>query len=78
MAQTILFCSDLTSIEEITVFLYRAIYCKEKVLFFMIGANVFDLEKRENMKSILRDLYQDNENNIYRAYFLCSLILRVS
>ena len=46
LAQTVLYCNNSTSEEEITSFIYKSIKCEFNVLFILIKPEILNIEKK--------------------------------
>ena len=57
ISQTVLFCNDETSTEEIISFLYRAIKCKQNILFTIIKCEALNKDNGNLILNLLSDLY---------------------
>ena len=62
--QTTLLCNELTTVEELTAFLTRAILCKSNVLFSIMKIEQLDLFKGQKVLEILNDLYIKEKDNM--------------
>ena len=60
LAQTILLCSDSTTTEEITAFMYKSILCNYNVLFSIVKVEILEIEKRYMILEFLDKLYIEN------------------
>ena len=65
MAQTLLYCSNETSEEEIMSFIYRSILCEKNVLFILIKPEALGIEKKNLLIQLLKELYLENNNYIH-------------
>jgi len=61
IAQTVLYCNNTTSEEEITSFIYRSIKCELNVLFILIKPEILDIEKKNLLIQLLKDLYSGDQ-----------------
>ena len=61
IAQTVLYCNNTTSEEEITSFIYRSIKCELNVLFILIKPEILDIEKKNLLIQLLKDLYSEEQ-----------------
>ena len=57
MAQNVLFCNKITSNEEITSFLYRAILCEFNSCFILAGLESLETEKKTVILDLLNNLF---------------------
>jgi len=57
IAQTILYCNDSTTEEEITSFIYRSVKCDYNALFILIKPEILSIEKKNLLMQILKDIY---------------------
>ena len=57
IAQTVLYCNSSTSEEEITAFIYKSIKCEFNALFIIIKPEILDIEKKELLIQLLKDIY---------------------
>jgi len=57
LAQTVLYCNNDTSKEEITSFIYRSIKCDQNVLFILIKPEILNIDKKELLIKLLNELY---------------------
>ena len=77
---TLLFCSDETSEEELTSFLYRVFFCEYNILFLIQNIEDLSDNKRkyvlsflrdeqliENLKSTLVITYKNRDSDIYKS-----------
>ena len=60
IAQTVLYCNNTTSEEEITSFIYRSIKCELNVLFILIKPEILNIEKKNLLIQLLKDLYSED------------------
>ena len=58
IAQNILLCTKMTSNEEITAFLYRAILCEYNSCFIVAGLESLETEKKSTILDILNSFFQ--------------------
>ena len=58
IAQNILLCTKMTSNEEITAFLYRAILCEYNSCFIVAGLESLETEKKSTILDILNNFFQ--------------------
>ena len=59
LAQTVLYCNDSTSEEEITSFIYKSIKCEFNVLFILIKPEILNIEKKNLLIELLKKLYSE-------------------
>ena len=59
IAQFVLYCNNTTSEEEITSFIYRSIKCELNVLFILIKPEILDIEKKNLLIQLLKELYSE-------------------
>ena len=64
MAQTVLLCNEETTSEEITSFLYRAIFCEYHIVFMIGNIESLKSEKRQTLTDLLNNLYIGYENEM--------------
>jgi hypothetical protein len=57
IAQTTLYCNNSTSEEEIISFIYKCIKCELNLLFILIKPEILDIEKKNILIQLLKDLY---------------------
>jgi len=56
-----LYCNNTTSEEEITSIIYRSIKCELNVLFILIKPEILDIEKKNLLIQLLKDLYSGDQ-----------------
>ena len=54
LAQTVLYCNNSTSEEEITSFIYKSIKCEFNVLFILIKPEILNIEKKNLLIELLK------------------------
>ena len=59
IAQNILLCNKNTSNEEITSFLYRAVFCKSNACFIIGGIELLKSHQKVSLLEILKSIYVD-------------------
>ena len=64
IAQNILLCNKMTSNEEITAFLYRAILCEFNSCFIVAGLELLETEKKTTILDILNNFFQRGKEKI--------------
>ena len=64
IAQNILLCNKMTSNEEITAFLYRAILCDYNSCFIVAGLELLETEKKTTILDILNNFFQRGNEKI--------------
>ena len=64
IVNTLLFCNEETTIEEIKAFLYRAIYCEKPILFVITNLECLGLSVTQNILKTIRKLYKAKNRNI--------------
>ena len=64
IAQNILLCNKMTSNEEITVFLYRALLCKFNSCFIITGLESLETEKKATILEVLNNYFQIGNEKI--------------
>ena len=64
IAQNILLCNKMTSNEEITAFLYRAILCEFNSCFIVAGLELLETEKKTTILDILNNYFQKGKEKI--------------
>ena len=64
IAQNILLCNKMTSNEEITAFLYRAILCDFNSCFIVGGLELLETEKKTTILDILNNFFQKGKEKI--------------
>ena len=69
IAQNILLCNKMTSNEEITAFLYRAVYCDFKSCFIIAGLESLDAEKKATILNLLNNFFQQRDK-ITNSYLI--------
>ena len=62
ISQTILFCNQETSKEEIFTFLNRAVLSKENILFSIIKPEILEIETSSYLLDVFNDLLTENQN----------------
>ena len=55
---TLLFCNEETTIEQIRAFLYRAIFCEDSILFVIVNIEYLSLSITQNILKIIKKLYK--------------------
>ena len=63
ITQNILLCNKMTSNEEITVFLYRALLCEFNSCFIIAGLESLETEKKTTILDILNNYFQQGREN---------------
>ena len=63
IAQNILLCNKMTSNEEITAFLYRALLCEFNSCFILAGLESLETEKKTTILNILNNYFQQGREN---------------
>ena len=61
---TLLICNEDTSIEQISAFLYRAIYCEEPILFIISNMECLEFSLVHNLIKTLKRLYKSKNKEI--------------
>ena len=69
IAQNILLINKMTTNEEITAFLYRAILCKFNSCFFIAGLESLDSEKKGTILDLLNYFFQKEDKKI-KSYLI--------
>ena len=64
IADTLLICNEETPIEKIIAFLYKAIYCKEPILFTLAHLECLELSITQNIIKTLTYLYNKQNRKI--------------
>ena len=59
LAQTVLYCNDSTSEEEITSFIYKSVKCEFHALFILIKPEILNIEKKNLLIELLKELYSE-------------------
>ena len=59
IAQTVLYCNSSTIEEEIISFIYRSVLCELKVLFILIKPEILDIEKKNLLIQLLKELFSE-------------------
>jgi len=73
ISQTVLYCNSTTSEEEITSFIYRSVKCVYPVLFILIKPENLNIEKKNLLIELLKDLYsQDPKQMLSCLLFIYS------
>ena len=57
LAQTTLICNEDTTTEEIMCFLYKVLYCKAKVLFFIVNTFLLSSDKVKFIQTFIEENY---------------------
>jgi len=60
LAQTVLYCNDYTTEDEIISFVYRSIKCDQNALFIFIKPESLSREKKNLLIELLKELYLEN------------------
>ena len=69
IANTLLFCNEETSLEQIKAFLYRVFFCEHPVLFVICNLEYLNLSIIQNIIKFLKKLYK-LKNKIINSYLL--------
>ena len=64
MAQTLLLCDEETSIEEISVFMYRAFLCQYPVFFIIGNIDMLSSDKRQTLIRLINLLFNNRINDM--------------
>ena len=64
IAQTVLYCNSSTSEEEIISFIYKSIKCDLNVLFILIKPEILNIEKKNLLIQLLKDLYSEDQDKM--------------
>ena len=64
IVNTLLFCNEETSIEQIRAFLYRAFFCRKPILFTIANMENLRLSITQNVIKILKKLYKLRDKSI--------------
>ena len=64
IAQTVLYCNNSTSEEEIISFIYKSIKCDFNVLFILIKPENLSIDKKHLLIELLKDIYSENPNKM--------------
>jgi len=70
IAQTVLYCNEDTTEEELVSFIYRSVKCQYKALYMLIKPESLNIKKKELLCSLLNEYYSEEMNS-------CLLILYV-
>ena len=70
LSNTVLYCNEYTSLEEIRAFLFLSFKCEYKILFCLLGLENLDIQKRRRTISEIKKL-----NNEYRNDMQSCLII---
>eukprot|EP00833_Pecoramyces_ruminatium_P012803 jgi/Orpsp1_1/1186835/evm.model.d7180000053572.1 len=60
LAQTVLYCNEETSEDEIISFIYKSIKCDQNTLFIFIKPESLSREKKSLLIELLKELYSEN------------------
>jgi len=60
VAQTVLYCNDNTTEDEIISFIYRCVLCNQNVLFILIKPESLSREKKNLLIELLKELYSND------------------
>ena len=69
IVNTLLFCNEETTVEEIKAFLYRAIYCEKPILFVITNLECLGLSVTQSILKTIRKLYKA-KNRIISSYLV--------
>ena len=64
IVNTLLFCNEETTVEEIKAFLYRAIYCEKPILFVITNLECLGLSVTQSILKTIKKLYKAKNRNI--------------
>ena len=64
VAKAVLLCNKETTNEELTSFLYRAIFCEYNSCFIIGGIEFLEFDKKRNLIELLNRLYINNYENM--------------
>ena len=67
---TLLFCNEETSIEEIKAFFFRAIFCEDKILFVITNLERLQLVIKQKLINLLSKIYFYKNGNIISLLIL--------
>ena len=71
VAKTVLLCNKETTYEELTSFLYRAIFCEYNSCFIIGGIELLEFDKKSKLLELLNRIYVEN----YEIMKSCLIIL---
>ena len=68
IAQTVLYCNNAISEEEIMSFIYRSVLCDLNILFILVKPEVLDIEKKKLLIQLLKELYHQMKSCLLFIY----------
>ena len=73
-AQYILLCNKETTNEEVTAFLYRAIYCESNSCFIIAGIEFLQFKQKSTFQTLIGELYEKNQDEKEKKMKSCLII----